>query len=206
MVMTRFITRTMLQGLSVVLPIGASLYLLVWLGRGIESLTAGLVGLWLPESIYFPGLGVILFVALVFGMGLLMYPWITRALLGKVDRVLRRIPLFNSIYSPVKDLMNLFGGDITDKLGRVVMVRVPNTEMETLGFITRESDAGLPPGILREDQVVVYVQWSSQLGGYCFIVPRSSIREVDMSVEEGIRWSLTAGISARGEKGAPSSL
>ena len=54
----------------------------------------------------------------------------------------------------------------------------------------------MPNGLACEDRIVVYVQWSSQVGGYCFVVPRESVRPVNMTVEEGMRWALTAGISA----------
>jgi uncharacterized membrane protein len=92
--------------------------------------------------------------------------------------------------------MGLVGGDMEKKLGRPVMVTVPNTNMETLGFVTREGTDGLPEGFLPDDHLVVYVQWSSQIGGYCFIVPKNSVRYLDISIEEGMRWSLTAGLSA----------
>jgi uncharacterized membrane protein len=68
--------------------------------------------------------------------------------------------------------------------------------LETLGFVTRDDLSDLPDGLSKNDYVVVYVQWSSQIGGYCFLVPRSAVRPVDMTVEEGMRWALTAGISA----------
>lgn len=82
------------------------------------------------------------------------------------------------------------------KLGQPVMIRIPNTNMETLGFITKKDSEGLPEGFLPEDHIVVYVQWSSQVGGYCFIVPRDHVRPVNITVEEGMRWALTAGLSA----------
>lgn len=53
----------------------------------------------------------------------------------------------------------------------------------------------MPEGFGKEDHVVVFGQWSSQIGGYCFIVPRDAVRPVDMTVEEGMRWAITAGIS-----------
>lgn len=194
--MIRFLTRTLLKGLTVVLPVAAALYILIWIIGDLEVLVRNLLQRWLPEGLYFPGMGILLLIATVFLVGLLMYPWLTRQLFSVIDRLFRRIPLFSSIYSPVKDLMDMFGGGMQDKLGQVVMVKVPNTEMETLGFITQDSPDDMPEGFIKEDHVVVFVQWSSQLGGYCFIVPRESVREVDMSVEDGLRWALTAGLSA----------
>ncbi len=163
----------------------------------LEALFRNLVQRLLPEGIYFPGLGILFLAGTLLLVGLLMYPWLTRQVLTGFDKLFRKIPLFNSIYSPVRDLMEMFGGGgMKEKLGQVVMITVPNTKMESLGFITQKDGSDLPDGFIPKDHVVVYVQWSSQIGGYCFIVPRESVREVDISVEDGLRWSLTAGLSA----------
>jgi len=206
----RFLTRTFMKGLVVVLPVFAGVYVMLWLIRDSETALKALLVRVLPEGVYVPGLGLALVMVGVFCIGLLMYPWLTRKIFDGVDAVLRKVPLFGVVYSPVRDLMDLVGGDMKDQLGEVVMIRVPNTDMETLGFVTRKNVAGLPKGFAppsddgddgdsdgsAEEHVVVFVQWSSQVGGYCFVVPRSSVRKVDMTVEEGMRWAITAGVSA----------
>jgi len=50
--------------------------------------------------------------------------------------------------------------------------------------------------VVNTEKGVKYVQWGYQLGGFCFVVPRDAVRPVDMSVEDGLRWALTAGVSA----------
>ncbi|MCF6149604.1 MAG: DUF502 domain-containing protein [Candidatus Kuenenia sp.] len=193
----KFITRTFLKGLSVVIPIAVAIYVIIWLANGAEQVVRKFLAAVLPEKYYLPGLGLVVFATVIFFAGLLMYPWITRTFLGKFDSFLRKIPFLGTVYSPVKDLMNLFGGsDMAKKLGQPVMIRIPNTNMETLGFITKKDSEGLPEGFLPEDHIVVYVQWSSQVGGYCFIVPRDHVRPVNITVEEGMRWAITAGLSA----------
>ncbi len=125
-----------------------------------------------------------------------MYPWVTRKLLDSFDELLRRIPLFGAIYSPVRDLMDVLDGEVERKLDQVVLIKIPNTDVETLGFITRDDLSDLPDGFSKEGHVVVYVQWSYQIGGYCFVVPRESAQPVNMTIQQGMRWALTAGISA----------
>jgi len=194
--MVRFATRTFIKGLVVVLPIMAAVYVVLWMVRDSEALVKGLLLTIIPDDYYVPGLGLGLFLAGIFCVGLLMYPWVTRKLLDGVDGVLRNVPLFGAIYSPARDLMDVLGGDVEQKLGQVVLIKIPNTNMETLGFVTRDDLSGLPKGFARDNHVVVYVQWSSQIGGYCFVVPRETVQPVDMTVEQGMRWALTAGISA----------
>jgi uncharacterized membrane protein len=141
-------------------------------------------------------LGIVAFATLTFLPGLLMYPWMTRILLSGADRLFRRIPIFGTVYRPIKDLFDLFGGDMVEQLGEPVMIKIPGSEMETLGFITRKNSDNLPDGMIPEGHIVVYVQWSSQIGGYCFAVPEDSVRSVGLTVEEGMRWALTAGLSS----------
>lgn len=201
--MAQFITRTFLRGLAVVAPIGAALYIVFWMARESEALIkVGLLRI-IPDSYYVPGLGVTLVVAGVFVVGLLMYPLLTRILLDGIDQVLRKIPLIGMVYSPIRDLMDMLGGDVTDKFGQVVMVTVPGTGLETIGFVMQNDTAKMPDGFSKDDHVVVYLQMSYQIGGYCFVVPRSSIRPVDMSVQQAIRWVLMAGVSGGGKKEKP---
>ena len=188
-------SKVLLKGLSVVLPVAVAGYVIVWLVRTGEGTLKSLLTSILPAGWYLPGMGLLATLVIVFCAGLLMYPWMTRKLIGLSDRVFRKIPLFGSVYSPVKDLMDLLGDGMDKRLGRPVMVRVPNTLMETLGFVTREDSDSLPDGFVPPGHIVVYVQWSSQIGGYCFIVPKENVRPLDISVEEGMRWSLTAGLS-----------
>lgn len=199
----RFISRTFMKGLVVVAPILVAIYVVVWVARDAEAGARGLLLYLLPEELegyYLPGLGIFVGAGAVFAVGLLMYPWLTRKLIDASDNVLRRIPLFATIYGPVKDLMGLLDGDMTEKLGQVVLIEVPNTNLKTLGFVTRRDLDDLPEGFVKEGHVVVYVQWSSQVGGYCFVVPEDAVTPIDMTVEEGMRWALTAGISSPADR------
>jgi uncharacterized membrane protein len=193
---TRFISKTFAQGIAVVLPVVGAGYVLTWAARDTEKAIKSILLAVIPESLYIPGLGIAVFVAFTFMLGLLMYPWITRIVLNTADNFFRKVPLFGSVYSPIRDFLDLFGGDMADQLGDPVMIQVPGTEMETLGFVTRRTGDNLPEGMLPDDHIVVYVQWSSQIGGYCFVVPEKAVRPLDLSVEEGMRWALTAGLSA----------
>lgn len=192
----RRVTQTFFKGLAVILPVVITLYVFIWLVQTAESAISVVTSRFIPEAYDFPGLNLLLFLAVVFLLGILMYSWIVRWLLESIDNVLRGIPLIGKVYGPSKDLMNMFQGDLEQQLGQCVLIKIPNTNMETLGFITRRDLSGLPEGFHRDRHVVVYVQWSSQIGGYCFIVHEEAVTPIDMTVEEGMRWALTAGVSA----------
>jgi len=184
-----------MQGLAILVPIFAAGYILFWIFRDSENLVKSLLLRVIPEEYYLTGMGLFTAVGITFVIGLLMYPWLTRRILQLLDKIMRNIPIFAASDSPARDLRDLFGGDIKEQLGQPVLIAIPNTGIETLGFITRRNLSDLPEGLNKKDHVVVYVQWSSQIGGYCFIVPLDSVKPLNMTVEEGMRWALTAGVS-----------
>ncbi len=187
----RWVGRVLLQGLTILVPIAVAIQILAWLLQGAERLTMTLAVDVFPWQFYVPGMGVLLLLAAVFLVGLLMYPWVSDAL----DRLLRRVPLFGALYSPLRDLMQLFSGDARDRLGYPVMVRLPGSGMETPGFVTRKGGEELPTELLPEGWVVVYVQLASQIGGFTLLVPEESCRPLNMSTEEALRFAITAGVS-----------
>jgi uncharacterized membrane protein len=193
--MMQFLTRTFLKGLAVVLPVAAAAYLVYWLAGDAERLIRRLLLSALPDQYYVPGLGLLLVVSMIFGVGLMMYPLLTRMILNGLDRLMRKVPLVNLIYGPVRDLMDMIGGDMTDTLGQVVMVTIPNTGLQAVGFVMQSDLSSLPEGFEKDDHVLVYLQMSYQIGGYCFVVPRDAVRPVDMSVQQAIRWVLMAGLT-----------
>ena len=192
----KFVSQTFLKGLAVTVPIAAVAYLVYWLAGDAEAAIRGLLLSAMPEQYYVPGLGILLVLGTIFCIGLLMYPWLTRVTLEATDRGMRKIPLIGAVYAPVRDLMDMVGGGVGDSLNQVVMVQIPQSSFEMLGFLMQDDTAQLPDGFPKDDHVVVYLQMSYQIGGYCFVVPRESIRPVDMSVQQAIRWVLMGGLSS----------
>ena len=105
----RFVSRTFFKGLAIVIPVIGAVYVLVWIARDSEAAIKSLLLTVIPEAWYIPGMGIAIFATGTFFIGLLMYPWITRGIIHGADTVFRRIPLFSSIYSPLRDLFDIFG-------------------------------------------------------------------------------------------------
>jgi len=66
--------------------------------------------------------------------------------------------------------------------------------MKVVGLVTRETFEGLPSDMANESEIIVYIPLSYQIGGLTVVVPKSSVRYIDMSVEEGMRFCMTAGM------------
>ncbi len=194
----RHITRTFLTGLATVLPVVATLYLVYWLASGAESILGAGLRLVLSDRLYWPGLGVALGAAIIFAVGLLMHTWLARTIFSWWERLLYRLPLIKSIYGAFRDLLSFVAAPREKGLQQVVAVRIGETDMRLLGFITRDDLQDLPKGLAEADAAAVYLPMSYQIGGYTVLVPRSALQPVEMSLEDAMRFAVTAGLSTAG--------
>ncbi len=196
--------QTFLTGLGAILPIAVTLALLVWLGTTAEDLLGSTLRFLLPESGYFPGLGVIAGLGVVFAVGVLMRAYVVQGIFGWLESLLQRIPLIKTLYGTMRDLMGLFSGGLARQFGGAVVVQLPGTDYRLIGFVTRSDFSDLPDTLGQEGTIAVYLPMSYQVGGYTVMLPRSSVTPLELSVEDAMRFTLTAGVSARAEKTDPS--
>ena len=192
--MLRRLARTFFAGLAVVLPIVITISVVLWLVRTTEGALATVVQLFLPDDIYAPGLGLLVAFGLVFAFGVLMEAVYFRRAMGWFEELLNRIPLVKTVYSAVRDLMSLFSKTGSRKFSKVVMVKFPGTEAGLIGFVTIEDFAGLPIAPA-PDTVAVYLPMSYTIGGYTAFLPRAWLTPLEMSLEEAMRFVVTAGMS-----------
>jgi uncharacterized membrane protein len=195
------ITRTFFTGLAVTLPVVATLYLLYWAVLATESALDGLLRFVLPQEAYFPGQGLALGVVLVFLAGLLMRTWVARKLFAWTEKLMYRLPLVKTVYGALRDFTEFLSRPKTQGAQQVVLVRIGDTDLRVMGFVTRDDLAGLPPNMSEPGMILVYMPMSYQVGGYTALIPRASVQPVDMSFEEAMRFTLTAGLSVPAVKG-----
>jgi len=190
----RRLARTFLSGLAAVLPIVITIAVLLWLVALAETALGAVVRVFLPAGSYQRGLGLLLAIGIVFAVGVLMEAVLFRRLMHWLEGLLNRIPLVKTVYSAVRDLMSLFSKAGTKKFSKVVLVKFPGTEAQLIGFVTIEDFAGLPIAAA-PDAVAVYLPMSYTIGGYTVFLPRHCLTPVDMTLEEAMRFVVTAGMS-----------
>jgi uncharacterized membrane protein len=192
----KFIGKTFGRGLIVVLPIVLTVYLLWWLGSGIESFFRKILApIPFPIADYFPGMGIILALAIVFLVGLLMRAELFRRLFRLLEAQVEKVPLIKSLYGSFRDMMDFFSGDKAEAMNKVVMVDLDGEGRNRLvGFITRETFSDLPDGIGSDEHVAVYLPMSYQLGGFTTVVPKSAIQPINMDLDEAMKFAITAGV------------
>ena len=197
--MFKSIGTTLITGLITVLPIVLTLYLLYWLAITSEQVMGGALQWALPEVVYFPGLGTIAGLILVFLIGLLMKAVLIRQMFSFSESILYRVPIIKSIYRAIRDLFDFFSPK-KEHFGRVVIVAVNNMEM--VGFSTQEDPARVPESLRNPDSVLVYLPMSYMIGGFTLLIPKKDIKPCQMNMDEAMRFVLTAGITGQSKAGA----
>lgn len=188
----RKIWNTMLKGLVALLPVGLTVYLVYWLAVATEKLFSRVLKLVIPDSAYWPGLGLIAGLVVLYLAGLAVNAYVVRRALRLSDELFARIPVVKTIYVAIRDFMTFFpsAGKGSD-LKRVVLV--PFGPGKAIGFVTAESSVAL--GVAEgDDLVAVYLPMSYMIGGYTVFLPRDLIEPTSLSVEAGMRLALMGGV------------
>lgn len=200
------ITKNILTGLITILPISLTIYLIYWLAVSTESLLGGQLMLVLPAGLYRPGLGVGVGIVILFFVGMLMHSYVFQRLFERVETLFLRLPLVRLVYPAIRDFIDYFSPMKKKEFEQVVAVSIGDTDMQVIGLVTQTDTRRLPRGLDQNDQVLVYLPMSYMIGGYALVVPRSALRPLDMTMDEAMRFILTAGVggakaNARNESG-----
>jgi len=194
--MFKSIGKTLITGIITVLPIVLTIYLLYWLVVSSEQVMGTALRWALPEVVYFPGLGTIAGLVLVFLVGLLMKAVLIRQLFAFSEEILYHLPIIKTVYRAIRDLFDFFSPK-QENFGRVVIVNFDNKEI--IGFITQEDPQRLPESLRNQDSVLVYIPMSYMIGGFTLLIPRADVRPCQMNMEEAMRFALTAGITGKSD-------
>ena len=192
----KMLNRLFLKGLIVVLPVTLTLYLLIAIATSAENVFGSLIKELVGPSLYFPGLGIFFAILVIIGIGILAGNFITGKIIRFATSQFERLPFLKAIYSPLKDLMSLFGGSGHNDMKKVVLANFDKLGLRSIGLVTREEFSDLPEGAIAEDNITVYIPMSYMLGGFTTIVPRSSVTEIDMPVESALKLAVTGWIKA----------
>lgn len=187
--MWQWLRRSFIAGLFVTVPLVVSVVAIVSVVRFADRLTSGLGERLIGVRV--PGLGLVTTAAIVLVIGAIATNMIGRRLVARTESLLMQIPLFKTIYAPVKQLISAFSPDNEFGFKRMVMVE-DAARGYLLGFLTKEFtvDRGRGP----ETLLAVYVPTNHLYLGDVIVCPLERAAFPEMSVEEGIRVFLTGGM------------
>jgi uncharacterized membrane protein len=185
----QWLRRSFIAGFFVTVPLVISVATFVWIFRLIDGFVGPLYEDWLKRDV--PGLGILTGALLVLLVGTLATNVIGKRLLQKTEGYLLLVPVFRTIYAPVKQLVVAFSPDNEYGFKRVVLVEEPRGFV--MGFLTREFtiDRGQGP----EPMIAIYVPTNHLYLGNVIICARDKASYPDVTVEQGIRIFLTGGMA-----------
>ena len=188
--MIQWLRRSFIAGLIVMVPLVISVAALVWIFRVVDGTLGPLYAKWLEREV--PGLGLLTTAALVLLVGALATNVIGKRILQRTESYLLRVPVFRTIYAPVKQIVVAFSPDNEYGFKRVVLVEEPGRGF-VLGFLTKEFTVDRGAGA--EALIAVYVPTNHLYLGDVIVYPRDRASYPDITVEQGIRIFLTGGMA-----------
>lgn len=186
----QWLRRNFIAGFFVTVPLFISVAALIWIFNVVDGLTTPLYDQMIGRRI--PGLGTLSTAVAIVLVGTFARNVIGRRVLQQMETWLLKVPVFRTIYAPVKQLIVAFSPDNEAGFKRVVMIEDPRRGY-ALGFLTREFtvDRGRGPEAL----LAVYVPTNNLYLGDIIICERDRAAFPDITVEDGIRIFLTGGMA-----------
>jgi len=185
-----WLRRSFITGFFVTVPLIISVAALVWIFQVVDGVTEPVSVRVLGRQV--PGLGVLITAAMILIAGAVANNVFGKRVLQRAEYYLLHVPVFKTIYAPVRQLVAAFSPDNEAGFKKMVIVEDPGRGM-LLGFLTREFM--LDRGHGAEAMVAVYVPTNHLYLGDLIVFPRDRIAFPDLSVEEGIRIFLTGGMA-----------
>jgi uncharacterized membrane protein len=189
--------RYLIAGLLVWVPLGITLWVLNAL---VSALDQSL--LLVPESVrpdkllgyHIPGFGVLLSFLILLATGAVAANFAGARLIALWEALLARIPFVKSIYSSVKQVSDTVLSDQGTAFRKALLVEWPRPGCWTIAFQTGQP-AGEVARHLPGDHVSIYVPTTpNPTGGYFVIVPTASVRELDITVDEALKYIISMGV------------
>ncbi len=189
--------RYFITGLLVLVPLFITVWVLATLINMMDQSLLLLPVQWRPEAQFghaIPGFGVLLTLAIIFVTGLIATNFFGKRLLAVWEGILTRVPVVKSIYSSVKQVSDTLFSDSGNAFRKALLVQFPREGSWTIAFQTGQP-GGDVANHLRGDFVSVYVPTTpNPTGGYFLMMPRADVIELNMSVDEALKYIISMGV------------
>jgi uncharacterized membrane protein len=194
-----------LAGLLVILPLGAVIFVISAILRLMDRALAFIPQRFHPE-IYLPfkipGLGLVLFVAVVLVTGVLVKNYVGRRVVDFGEYVVSKIPLVRPLYVAVKQLILAIFGDAHDAFKRVVLVEYPRKGVYSLAFVTARTSGEIKEQVGTEMLSIFLPTTPNPTSGFFLVLPEKETIPLAMSVEEAFKLLISGGV-VEPEKNVP---
>lgn len=195
----KYLKKYLIAGLLVWLPIAVTIWLIGYIINATDWLANLVPQKWQPENYIgfnIPGQGFIIAIIVLLITGIFAANMLGRKFLEAWDSLLGRIPVVKSIYSSVKKVSESLLSDNARSFQTPVLIPFPQPNIWTIAFVSGEVPQAIAEALPEQtDYVSVYVPTTpNPTGGYYIMVRRSDIRELNMNVDEALKYVISLGM------------
>jgi uncharacterized membrane protein len=181
--------RIIFTGLLAIVPVALTFYILKVVFTVLDNLTSPIFK---RMDIYIPGLGILLTLLLVYLLGIFVTNVLGKRFLHWLETLIKNIPLVNTIYKTIKQIIQAFTGTTEKKFQSVVFIEYPRKDLWTLAFVTGES---------KNDKDVEFYHLfvpttPNPTSGVFIIIPKKDSIETELNVEEALKSVISGGMLA----------
>ena len=188
-----------ITGLLILVPLAITAWVLNLVISTMDQSLLFVPERWQPRTLFgfdIPGLGTLLTVVIVFLTGLLTNNLVGNYVVRMWEKLLKRIPLVNSLYSSVKQVSDTLFSSSGNAFRKAVLIPYPHQNSYTIAFLT-----GTPGGDVKNhlvgDYVSVYVPTTpNPTSGFFLMLARKDVVELDMSVDAALKYIVSMGVVA----------
>ena len=198
--LNRRLRNIFLAGLLVALPISLTIFILSFLFRSLDTLSPVfthwliLLGAPLPQGYQIPFLGVIMTVVIVFLVGAVTTNIFGKKLLHLWEEIIGNIPFVRRIYKGTKQVVSSFATMDTKSFTKVMLIEFPRKGAHAIGFVTGKT-RGEIKHITSDNHLKIFVPTTpNPTSGFIIFAEPTEFIELDMSIEEGIKFVISGGI------------
>lgn len=177
------ILKSFLNGLLIVTPVAASIYIVWWLFTKIDGLL----------NLPIPGLGFLVTISAIIAIGFMARNIFARKLFTLLEDLFTKLPFVKLLYGAIKDLIGAFVGDKKSFDKPVEVSLGPDDSLKAIGFVTME---GMPQFGLAEYSAVYFPQ-SFNFAGNLLIIHKSKIRPLEVSSSDVMTFIVSGGVSKK---------
>ena len=181
-----------IAGIVVLVPIGFTLYLTLFLIKISSKLIPNEINPnnYLPFSI--PGLEILLSVIFITIVGGISLSFFGKKILSLINDLFKRIPILRTIYSAIGQMTESFTNK-SDNKKSVVLIEYPKKGSWAVGFATKENKGEISTKINKELINVFVPTTPNPTSGFLLLVPKKDLIFLDISFEQASKFIVSAG-------------
>jgi len=187
-----------LAGMVIAAPIAVTFYVLQFLINFIDNRVKPLLPPVIQPETYtnyaIPGFGVLVMIVALTILGAVATNLIGRSAISAADRILSRLPIVRNVYAAFKQLTDVIANNQQSSYDRVVLIEYPKRGSWCIGFVSTGARGEIRTR-LGEGHIGVFVPTTpNPTSGFLMYVKEEECIEMDMSIEEGAKMILSAGL------------